>query len=237
MGTDVEEFLAHHGVKGMRWGFRKKRGGGGVEQTGRTRGEKTTGMVDPAYKKNTDGTHNPNSSDYRGHATAHLTDTQVRNRINRIRMEKEYAQLTAPELSPAKKWLQGLGKKLAENAQTVVANTITNQVTSALTQAVANAKSQKKAPTDSPKPETKAAPPQQKKEGTPPYSPGTAPVKSMRPTETVRKAGTNFKATMGNFMRAHGKTKTSKFKDYGQYKFEAGTVIDENGKPVRPKKR
>lgn len=243
MGETVDDFLAHYGVKGMRWGVRKRREGGGSGNGGRKKNKNGAHLViDSNYTKNADGTKG-SGSDARGRSTAHLTDQQLRNRIARIEMEKRYAQLT-DKTSAGKKWLKGLGKKLAENAQTAIANTVTNQVTNALTSAVTKARADQKAKAPEASPESasskpKAEAPKPKKEGNPPYNPNVNGEHKtvMAPTPTVRKAPPNAKAGFHNFMKQHGPRKSKNLKDYGDYKFEAGSVIDENGNRVRPKKR
>jgi len=136
MGTELETFLSHHGVKGMKWGVRKKRQSrvdtGAVNELARRKNQ-NVGMVDPStvgQKK----TGNPNVAmpDHstlskpsgglvRRPNTAHLTDKQLQDTINRMRLDQQYAELTAPKVSPGKKWIKGLGTKLANNLQDAIA--------------------------------------------------------------------------------------------------------------------
>lgn len=68
-----EEELEHSGVKGMRWGKRKKQ----------TSSEADAGPPKPNVKK--------------------MTDDELKSAINRIKMEKEFSKLTAPEVSRGRK--------------------------------------------------------------------------------------------------------------------------------------
>ena len=76
----VDDFLEHHGVKGMRWGV--------VKSTNRVRRSKTT---------------NPD----RNLATKNpkvLSDEQLKKGLNRLQLEKQYKDLTRPEISAGKKY-------------------------------------------------------------------------------------------------------------------------------------
>lgn len=136
MGTDIDTFLAHHGVKGMKWGVRKKRQSrvdtSAVNELARRKNE-NIGMLDPSSlgpkKSNNPNIGMPDPSTVgrssgglvRRPNTAYLTDKQLQDTINRMRLDQQYAELTAPKMSPGKKWLKGLGSKLANNLQDAIA--------------------------------------------------------------------------------------------------------------------
>jgi hypothetical protein len=82
----TDEELGHAGVKGMRWGRRKKKSSSGED----------SGPPKPNVKT--------------------MSDDDLRNAINRIKMEKEFAKLTAPEVSRGR---QIVGKMLLEVGQEV----------------------------------------------------------------------------------------------------------------------
>jgi hypothetical protein len=95
-GIEVtEEDLEHSGVKGMRWGRRKKRD-----------------------SEDDDGPPKPSIKD--------LTDDELRSKINRLKMEKEFASLTAREVNVGKKIVGGIlldiGKQIAKEYVTSKAN-------------------------------------------------------------------------------------------------------------------
>ena len=75
--------LTHHGVKGMKWGVRRKR---------------------PRVDDDADA-HEDSRRARDGKSAKSLSDAELRNRINRIQMEKQYAQLTASEKSAGRKFI------------------------------------------------------------------------------------------------------------------------------------
>jgi hypothetical protein len=89
VGIEVsEDELAHYGVKGMRWGKRKKH----------SPSDSTPEPPRPDIKK--------------------MTDEELRSAINRIKMEKEFSKLTAPEVNRGRKivgeMLLDVGKQQAK---------------------------------------------------------------------------------------------------------------------------
>lgn len=82
----ADEELEHAGVKGMRWGKRKKK----------SSSDSDDGPKKPDVKK--------------------MSDDELRSAINRIKMEKEFKKLTAPEVSRGR---QIVGKILLEVGQEV----------------------------------------------------------------------------------------------------------------------
>jgi len=79
---DFEDVLEHYGVPGMKWGRRKAEG----TATGSKRKTKAEATGHPTAKS--------------------LSDSELRTRINRLQMEKQYAQLTAADVNPGKKIVQ-----------------------------------------------------------------------------------------------------------------------------------
>lgn len=94
-----ENFLEHFGVRGMRWGVRRSKKdraneSGDVE-------ERTKNTSSKADKKTRGG-----KVDVKD-----LSDADLRARLNRMSMEKQYAELTRPAANPIK----AAGKKIAGN--------------------------------------------------------------------------------------------------------------------------
>ena len=73
--------LYHYGIKGMKWGIRRT-----PAQLGHKPAKSTTSQRKSEMKK--------------------MSDAELRSRINRIQMEKQYMQLTAPEVSAGKKFVK-----------------------------------------------------------------------------------------------------------------------------------
>lgn len=87
---EIDDFLAHYGVKGMKWGVRKAASSG-------TAGRAKTTSSKPAVKS--------------------LSDDELRRRINRIEMERKYNTLTAKQTTSGigKTLAQELGKILLKD--------------------------------------------------------------------------------------------------------------------------
>lgn len=87
--------IAHFGVKGMKWGVRKA----------------TTRGSTPPSKRKLKAEGEGTASEHRQSMGMHaMSDTELRNTINRIKLQREYAQLTAP---PPKE--KSRGRKVVEN--------------------------------------------------------------------------------------------------------------------------
>ena len=89
--------LTHWGVKGMKWGVRRYRNkDGSLTPAGRKRYSEETSSDD-------------SHSDYkRAHgrtSTKQMSDKELRERINRLQMEKQYKQLTQREKSIGEKFV------------------------------------------------------------------------------------------------------------------------------------
>ena len=70
--------LRHHGIKGMKWGVRRTE-----KQLARARGSKKSSEDHDDYKK----AHSSKS-------VSSMSDNELRERNNRLQMEKQYASLT-----------------------------------------------------------------------------------------------------------------------------------------------
>ena len=102
MGND---YLAHYGVLGMKWGVRRT-----PEQLARARRRSMTDESHEDYKK----AHTPKS-------IKSMSDAELRNRLNRLQMERQYSQLSESSVSKGKEYAQ----KIIKAGTTVAAVTTT----------------------------------------------------------------------------------------------------------------
>lgn len=85
--------LQHHGIKGQKWGVRRYRNrDGSLTPAGRKRYSDSA----PA--------HEHHKRVYDGKKARELSDQELRDRLNRLNMEKQYSLLTASETKAGKKF-------------------------------------------------------------------------------------------------------------------------------------
>lgn len=80
-------YLLHYGVKGMKWGVRKDRT---ISSSERRRLKKEASIE----KKRTKALDRRSSARYTYKQRKHLTDAELRQRINRLQMEKQLKDLS-----------------------------------------------------------------------------------------------------------------------------------------------
>lgn len=109
--TDKDDVLKHFGVKGMKWGVRKAT---------------TRGSTPPSKRP-------PKSESLGMHS---MSDAELRNAINRIKLQQEYARLTAPppkEKSRSRQLVENIVFSSAEAAgKKVLTGVLTNAMESVL---------------------------------------------------------------------------------------------------------
>ncbi len=100
--------LKHYGILGMKWGVRRT-----FEQLTRARGHSKTDELHEDYKK----AHTSKS-------IKSMSDAELRNRLNRIQMERQYSQLSESNVNKGKEYAQKIIK-----AGTTIATVTTTALT------------------------------------------------------------------------------------------------------------
>lgn len=110
----VEDFLAHHGVKGMKWGTRKK------------------GPKEPASKDS------KTAMDLRARAKTSkvkaLSNAELQAAINRMNLEQQFRRLSVNEKPAVQRWM---ASTLLEIGKREVQVAVAKKVTSAVAKKVA----------------------------------------------------------------------------------------------------
>ena len=109
--------IAHFGVKGMKWGVRKA----------------TTRGSTPPSKRKPKAEGEGTSTEHRQSMGMHaMSDTELRNAINRIKLQREYAQLTAPPPKEKSRGHQVIENIIYGSAEAAGKKVLTGALTNAL---------------------------------------------------------------------------------------------------------
>lgn len=90
--------LYHYGVKGMKWGIRRKRQSKSSKKSKR--------------KTKTEEIHDDYKRAHTSKSIKSMSDNELRSRINRLQMEQNYSKLKGQKVSKGKKIIDGLNKTL-----------------------------------------------------------------------------------------------------------------------------
>lgn len=120
--TETEDFLEHFGVKGMKWGVRKKRDSSASDAGGQNGGGKKndTGPKDK-WGRSLRKTKNTMASRVLANPKG-MSDAELQARLKRIKMEREYEDLTKSDREKAFKaaqdFIADIMKDVAKNVAT-----------------------------------------------------------------------------------------------------------------------
>lgn len=101
------EFLAHHGVKGQKWGVR------------RYRRNSASGIS--TVKRNMANNHIDYTKAHSKKSVKNMSDSELRSRLNRLQMEQNYEKLSTKDVSRGQRFV----KKAMKTATTVATVTTT----------------------------------------------------------------------------------------------------------------
>ena len=90
--------LEHHGVLGMKWGVRRT-----PAQLGR-------GKSSSSKKTTSDDSHEDYKKAHSGKSVKSMSDAELRSKLNRLQMERQYSQLSKSAVNRGKKYLDTVVK-------------------------------------------------------------------------------------------------------------------------------
>lgn len=90
----MAEEIWHHGIKGQKWGIR---------HTPEQLGHKTGGSKSTSAKK--DDTHDDHKRAHDNKSVKSMSDAELRARLNRLNMEKQYSQMNPSRVERGRKIL------------------------------------------------------------------------------------------------------------------------------------
>ena len=108
----MENELYHHGIKGMKWGVRRYQNKDGTLTAAGKKQKKKTLSADDKEKAR-------RKSDLKKRRT--MSDADIKKRIERMKLEKEFKNLTKEDISPGKKYVGEIMSSAGKKALGVVA--------------------------------------------------------------------------------------------------------------------
>lgn len=110
-----EEMLEHHGIKGQKWGVRRYQNKDGSRTAAGKKREQSR-SEDPAHEDYTKA--------HSGKSVKNMSDVELRNRLNRLQMEKQYSQLTSSDTNKGKEFVSK-SLKVATGVATATSTALT----------------------------------------------------------------------------------------------------------------
>lgn len=124
----MDNYLQHYGVLGMRWGVRRTPAQLGRSSNGSTKQKRFSIGLKKSVPKQDAQSIKPKQKTIKD-----LTDDELRQKINRLRMEQEYRNLSPAQISTGKKVVD----RILKNVVTPAAEDVAKQLTkSMMTKAV-----------------------------------------------------------------------------------------------------
>ena len=135
-----EDYLCHHGVKGMKWGIRKVR----------AKSSSSLSRRSSTSKKNQNGIKKTTSTKKKTTSIKNLSDQELQNKVRRLQLEKQYRDLKRDEVSSGKKLVGEILKSSGKTLGVQVVNYVGGKaINKAFNDEVVNVGNKKKKKKDS----------------------------------------------------------------------------------------
>ena len=118
VSPQLKAFLVHWGVKGMRWGVRKDNRKSGRSSKGATQTKK---VAPPVEDRRSDDVKTLPPSFKPNQNTDKLSDEEFKRVLARMRMEKEFKDLTKNEVAKSNEWVAAVRKGMLSSVTGVTA--------------------------------------------------------------------------------------------------------------------
>ncbi len=105
-----DDYLVHHGVKGMKWGVRKDRSSGGKSSSIKSTTIKKARAARNVYRNVTGSKRSAAMTKYRKKNIDGMSDADLRKAVNRMNLERQYRDLTKADYMKGQRYASDILK-------------------------------------------------------------------------------------------------------------------------------